>query len=97
MNPEKREYDLAGLLSLIQLESELTIAVASLNVFGSLPEVQSLHLVAGWAGYEYTLYGLAPGRGIQQLTQKWPCRFVIWLPALTIRTGKTAVCRPDMR
>ncbi|STA62874.1 Uncharacterised protein [Citrobacter amalonaticus] len=29
MNPEKREYDLAGLLSLIQLESELTIAVAS--------------------------------------------------------------------
>lgn len=61
MNPEKREYDLAGLLSLIQLESELTIAVASLNVLGSLPQLQSLHLVAGWAGYEYTLYGLAPG------------------------------------
>lgn len=61
MSAERREYDLAGLLSLIQLESELTMAVASLNIFGSLPEVQSLHLVAGWAGYEYTLYGLAPG------------------------------------
>jgi len=43
------------------LESELTMAVASLNVLGSLPQLQSLHLVAGWAGYEYTLYGLAPG------------------------------------
>lgn len=61
MNFERSECDMAGLLWLIHLESELMMAVASLKVFGSLPEDQSLTFIAGWAGYEYTLYGLEPG------------------------------------
>lgn len=61
MNPERSECDLTGLLWLIHLESELMMAVASLKVFGSLPEEQRLTIIAFWAGYEYTLYGLEPG------------------------------------
>ncbi|EPN9587270.1 hypothetical protein ACT5AX_004203 [Cronobacter sakazakii] len=61
MRFDRTEGDLAGLLHLIHLESELVMAVASLRVFGSLPEGVGMTLIAYWAGYEYTLYGLAPG------------------------------------
>lgn len=46
------------LWSLIQLESELVRAGAYLRVFGSLPDEQAIATAAGWAGYEFTLYGL---------------------------------------
>lgn len=61
MRFERTEGDLAGLLHLIHLETELMIAAACINVFGSLPEGVGMTLIAYWAGYEYTLYGLAPG------------------------------------
>ncbi|MCP2124503.1 UNVERIFIED_ORG: hypothetical protein J2Y93_004661 [Pantoea agglomerans] len=61
MRFERTEGDLAGLLHLIHLETELMIAAACINVFGSLPEGKGMTLIAYWAGYEYTLYGLAPG------------------------------------
>lgn len=61
MNSENYKGDLPGLLHLIHLESELLMAVAYLRVFGSLPEGVGMTLVTYWAGYEYTLYGLAPG------------------------------------
>ncbi|QLY00910.1 MULTISPECIES: hypothetical protein [Enterobacter] len=61
MRFESTEGDLAGLLHLIHLESELVMAVAYLRVFGSLPEGVGMTLIAYWAGYVYTLYGLAPG------------------------------------
>lgn len=61
MRFESTEGDLAGLLHLIHLESELVMAVAYLRVFGSLPQGVGMTLIAYWAGYEYTLYGLSPG------------------------------------
>lgn len=60
MNLERAENDLAGLLWLIHLESELVMAVTYLRVFGSLPDEHVMTIIAGWAGYEYTLYGLEP-------------------------------------
>jgi hypothetical protein len=56
---ERADYS-AEFWSLIHLESELMTAVAWLNVFGSLPEGQGMTFIAGWAGYEFTLYGLEP-------------------------------------
>ena len=61
MRFDSTEGDLAGLLHLIHLESELLMAGAYLRVFGSLPDGVDMTLIAFWAGYEYTLYGLAPG------------------------------------
>lgn len=60
MSFERTEGDLAGLLHLIHLETELMIAAACINVFGSLPEGKGLTLIAYWAGYEFTMQGLAP-------------------------------------
>ncbi|MGC8401944.1 hypothetical protein ACP3P6_22225 [Enterobacter mori] len=56
---ERADYS-AEFWSLIHLESELMVARAYLNVFGSLPEGQGMTIIAGWAGYEFTLYGLEP-------------------------------------
>ncbi|MBT1734897.1 hypothetical protein KK088_21805 [Enterobacter asburiae] len=60
MSFERAEGDLAGLLHLIHLESELWMAMAYLRVFGSLPEGVGMTIIAYWAGYEFTLYGLEP-------------------------------------
>ncbi|EGT4444101.1 hypothetical protein ACKTG8_003838 [Cronobacter sakazakii] len=60
MRFDRTEGDLAGLLHLIHLESELMAARAWMNVFGSLPEGQGMTIVAFWAGYEFTLYDLEP-------------------------------------
>ncbi|HDR2795178.1 TPA: hypothetical protein QCK11_003894 [Enterobacter asburiae] len=57
---ESTEGDLTGLLHLIHLESELVLTVAYLRVFGSLHDDKVMTAIAGWAGYEYTLYGLEP-------------------------------------
>lgn len=54
---ERADYS-AEFWSLIHLESELMVAKAYMNVFGSLPERQGMTIIAGWAGYEFTLYGL---------------------------------------
>lgn len=54
---ERAEYS-AEFWSLIHLESELMVTKAWINVFGSLPEGQGMTIVAFWAGYEFTLYGL---------------------------------------
>nr|WP_181368470.1 hypothetical protein [Enterobacter cloacae]QCO95796.1 hypothetical protein [Enterobacter cloacae] len=56
---ERADYS-AEFWSLIHLESELMAARALINVFGSLPEEQGMTIVAFWAGYEFTLYGLKP-------------------------------------
>ena len=56
---ERADYS-AEFWSLIHLESELMAARAWMNVFGSLPEGQGMTIVAFWAGYEFTLYGLEP-------------------------------------
>ena len=56
---ERADYS-AEFWSLIHLESELIVARAYMNVFGSLPEGQGMTIIAGWAGYEFTLYGLEP-------------------------------------
>ncbi|MCM7390739.1 hypothetical protein [Enterobacter bugandensis] len=60
MSFERAEGDLAGLLHLIHLESELLMAMAYLRVFGSLPEGVGMTIIAYCAGYEFTLYGLEP-------------------------------------
>ncbi|MFX4311504.1 hypothetical protein F8O53_06035 [Enterobacter sp. 63] len=60
MSLERAENGLAGLLWLIRLKSELVLTVAYLRVFGSLPDDKVMTAIAGWAGYEYTLYGLEP-------------------------------------
>ncbi|HDC4393542.1 TPA: hypothetical protein O8L60_004526 [Enterobacter cloacae] len=56
---ERADYS-AEFWSLIHLESELMVARAYMNVFGSLPEGQGMTIIAGWAGYEFTLYDLKP-------------------------------------
>ncbi|HGW2949966.1 TPA: hypothetical protein ACNP9N_004189 [Enterobacter asburiae] len=56
---ERADYS-AEFWSLIHLESELMVARAYLNVLGSLPEGQGMTIIAGWSGYEFTLYGLEP-------------------------------------
>ncbi|CAH3936368.1 hypothetical protein ENKOMM257B_20505 [Enterobacter kobei] len=56
---ERADYS-AEFWSLIHLESELMVARAYLNVFGSLPERHGMTIVAFWAGYEFTLYDLEP-------------------------------------
>lgn len=56
---ERADYS-AEFWSLIHLESELMVAKAWINVFGSLPEGQGMTIIACWAGYEFTLYGLEP-------------------------------------
>lgn len=60
MSFERAEGDLAGLLHLIHLESELLMAMAYLRVLGSLPEGVGMTIIAYWAGYEFTFYGLEP-------------------------------------
>ena len=59
---ERADYS-AEFWSLIHLESELMVARAYMNVFGSLPEGQGMTIIAGWACYEFTLYGLESGEG----------------------------------
>ena len=56
---ERADYS-AEFWSLIHLESELMAARAWMNVFGSLPEGHGMTFITGWAGYEFTLYGLEP-------------------------------------
>ena len=56
---ERADYS-AEFWSLIHLESELMVARAYLNVFGSLPEGHGMTFITGWAGYEFTLYGMEP-------------------------------------
>ncbi|WP_312424676.1 hypothetical protein [Kosakonia cowanii] len=63
MNSENNQHDLPGLLSLIHLESALLMTVSRLNVFGTLPEGKDKTLIAYWAGYVFTLYGLEPRAG----------------------------------
>jgi hypothetical protein len=48
------------------------LARAYMNVFGSLPEGQGMTIIAGWAGYEFTLYGLEPQSGIHRFIRMWP-------------------------
>jgi len=63
MISENRRPDLSGLESLIHLESELLVTATCLNVFGSLPEGKDETLIAYWAGYVFTFYGLEPRAG----------------------------------
>lgn len=63
MNSDNKQHDLPGLWSLIRLESALLMTVSCLNVFGSLPEGKDKSLIAYWAGYVFTLYGLEPRAG----------------------------------
>lgn len=93
---ERADYS-AEFWSLIHLESELMVAKARMNVFGSLPEVQGMTIVAFWAGYEFTLYGLAPGSGIHRFIRMWPLQSVLWPPTLINRTGRMDVSRPGMK
>jgi hypothetical protein len=72
------------------------LARAYMNVFGSLPEGQGMTIIAGWAGYEFTLYGLEPRSGIHRFIRMWPPQSVLWLHTLMHRTGRTDVSRPDM-
>ncbi|MGF6567316.1 hypothetical protein [Kosakonia cowanii] len=63
MNSENKQHDLPGLWSLIHLESALLMTVSCLNVFGSLPDEKDKTHIAYWAGYVFTLYGLASRAG----------------------------------
>ena len=63
MITENRRPDLPGLESLIHLESELLLTATCLNVFGSLPDEKDKTHIAYWAGYVFTLYGLASRAG----------------------------------
>lgn len=63
MNSENNQHDLPGLLSLIHLESALLMTASCLNVFGTLAEGKDKTLIAYWAGYVFTLYGLEPRAG----------------------------------
>lgn len=63
MNSENKQHDLPGLWSLIHLGSELLMTATCLKVFGSLPEGKDKALIAYWAGYVFTLYGLASRAG----------------------------------
>lgn len=58
MNSENNQHDLPGLLSLIHLESALLM-----TAFGTLAEGKDKTLIAYWAGYVFTLYGLEPRAG----------------------------------
>ena len=60
MKTNEHEGCFARLWWLIHLESELVLTVTYLRVFGSLPDDRVMTAIAGWAGYEYTLYGLEP-------------------------------------
>ncbi|WP_193970704.1 MULTISPECIES: hypothetical protein [Enterobacteriaceae] len=70
MRLERTVGDLAGLLHLIHLESELMMTVADLRVFGSLHEGNSMTIIAYWAGYEFTINGLEP-QGLKRQNRFW--------------------------